>query len=89
MSKLDLTGLNLKFVGAVLLLEGLEENLLGWLFQVLEAVYISCLVASSSIFKVSNVSSSKLPFPHLYLSPFSVSRVTFPTLFNLSLLPLS
>ena len=73
-SKLDLTGLKEKFVGAVLLLEGVEENLLCWLFQVLEAVYISCLVASSSIFKASKVASSKPPFPHLCLSPVSPPR---------------
>ena len=55
------------------------------LFQLLEAVYIPCLVASSFIFKANNVASSKSPFPffHPLASPFpSVSRVTFPSLFN-------
>lgn len=46
---------------------GLEENPLPWLFRLLEAIYIPCLVAPSLIFNARSVALSPLNF-HLYLS---------------------
>lgn len=71
-SKIDLTGLKLKFAGAgCAALETLGENLFS---QVLEAAYIPCLVAPSSILRASSAASSKSPFP----SPLPSSLFLFP-----------